>query len=60
MEKKKTFDAVAWVRQIRDKHAALLAGSSREERIAFFRERAERLNRELDEDKATERKEKET
>jgi hypothetical protein len=44
---KKTFDAVAITRRIRDAHAEQLAGATPEERIRFYREKAQRLHAEL-------------
>jgi hypothetical protein len=45
--KKKTFDAVAMTRRIRDAHAERLADATPEERIRFYREKAQRLHAEL-------------
>jgi hypothetical protein len=49
---KKTFDAVRWVRETRDRNAKEMSGRSPAERIAFIREKAERVHRELDQSKA--------
>ena len=53
--KKKTFDTVKMVRQIRDRHHQQLEGKSREDRLAFYREKARKLHQELDEEKRKER-----
>jgi hypothetical protein len=41
---KKAFDAVAMTRRIRDAHAEQLSGATPEERIQFYREKAQRLH----------------
>jgi hypothetical protein len=46
--KKKTFDAVKMVREIREKHHRQLQGKTKEERLAFYRKRARKLHKELD------------
>lgn len=48
MEKKKSFDAVAMVRQIRDAHYEQLKDKSIEERLAFYREKSRALRAELE------------
>jgi len=45
--KKKAFDAVALTRRIRDAHAEQLSGATPEERIRFYREKAQRLHASL-------------
>jgi hypothetical protein len=45
--KKKTFDAVAMTRRIRDAHAEQLADATSGDRILFYREKAQRLHAEL-------------
>lgn len=52
--KKKTFDAVKMVREIRDRHYEQTKDMTKEERIAFYREKARRLHRQLDEQKENE------
>jgi len=42
--KKKAFDAVAMTRRIHDAHAEQLSGATPEERIRFYREKAQRLH----------------
>ena len=46
MDKKK-INTVDMVRKIRDEHAKRLAGKSDSERIAFYRERAKKLEKKL-------------
>lgn len=50
---KKTFDAVRWVREIRDRNAKEMSGKSPAERIAYIREKAERVHKRLDESKVS-------
>lgn len=45
--KKKTIKAVEMVRRIRDTHYEQLRGKSPEERIAFYRDKARRLEAEI-------------
>ena len=45
--RKKAFDTVAMTRRIRDAHAEKLADATPEERIRFYREKAQRLHTEL-------------
>lgn len=45
--KKKAFDAVAMTRRIRDAHSEQLSGATPEERIRFYREKAQRLHASL-------------
>ena len=52
-QEKKTFDAVKMVREIRDQHYEETKKMSAEERIAFYREKARKLHRHLDEDADT-------
>jgi hypothetical protein len=40
-------DAVQMTRKIRDAHATKLAGKSHAERLAFYRDRAKKLEKEL-------------
>lgn len=49
-QKKKTFDAVRMVREIRDQHYEETKDMTPDERIAFYREKAKRLHRRLDEE----------
>lgn len=49
-QEKKTFDAVRMVREIRDQHYEETKDMTPDERIAFYREKAERLHRRLDEE----------
>lgn len=49
-QKKKTFDAVKMVREIRDQHYQETKDMTTEERIAFYREKAQKLHRQLDEE----------
>jgi len=44
---KKDFDAVAMTRRIRDAHAERLLDATPEERILFYREKAQRLHAKL-------------
>lgn len=44
---KKTFDAVAFTREIRDAHHEQLKDATAEERIRFYREKARLLHEEL-------------
>jgi hypothetical protein len=44
---KSEFKAVAWVRQVRNKHYALTRGMTTAARIAFYREGAKRLRAKL-------------
>ena len=46
--KKKAFDAVKMVREIRDAHYEQTKDMTKEERIAFYRNKAQELNQELD------------
>ncbi len=48
MEKKKSFDALAMVRKIRDAHYEQFKGKSVEERLAFYREKSRALHAELE------------
>lgn len=43
MDRKKTVDAVAMTRRIRDNHYEELKGKSHAERIAFYREKSRQL-----------------
>jgi hypothetical protein len=45
--KKKTFDAVAFTRQVRDAHYEELKDATAEERIRFYEEKARLLHKEL-------------
>jgi hypothetical protein len=45
---KKTFDAVEMTRRIRDAHYEQLKDASPEERIRFYRDKAQRLHKEID------------
>jgi O-acetyl-ADP-ribose deacetylase (regulator of RNase III) len=45
--KKKTFDAVAFTRQVRDAHHEQLKDATAEERLRFYQEKARRLHEEL-------------
>jgi len=45
--KKKTFDAVAFTRQVRDAHHEQLKDATAEERIRFYQEKARQLHQEL-------------
>ena len=47
--KKKTFDAVQMVREIRNAHYEQTKDMTTEERIAFYRKKAKKLHQELDE-----------
>ena len=49
--KKKTFDAVKMVREIRQAHYEQTKEMTTEERIEFYRRKAHKLNTELDERK---------
>lgn len=49
--KKKTFDAVKMVREIRDQHYDQTKDMSQEERVAFYREKAQKLHRQLSDQK---------
>jgi len=49
-QKKKTFDAVRMVREIRDQHYQKTKDMSTDERIAFYREKARALHQRLDEE----------
>jgi hypothetical protein len=53
-QKKKTFDAVEMVREIRDQHYQETKDMTTEERIAFYREKAQKLHRQLDEEAKSE------
>lgn len=44
---KKTFDAVAFTRQVRDAHHEQLKDATPEERIRFYQEKARQLHEEL-------------
>ena len=46
MDKKKT-NTIEMTREIRDEHARRLAGKSHAERIAFYRERAKKLEKKI-------------
>jgi protein-disulfide isomerase-like protein with CxxC motif len=48
--KKQTLDAVRMVRTIRDQHYEETKDTTTDEWIAFYREKAERLHRRLDEE----------
>jgi hypothetical protein len=52
--KKKTFDSVKMVREIRDRHHQQLKDKTKEERLAFYRQEARKLHEELDEQKGKE------
>ena len=52
-QEKRTFDAVKMMREIRDQHYEETKKMSAEERIAFYREKARKLHRHLDEDADT-------
>ena len=45
--KKKTFDAVAFTRHVRDAHHEQLKDATAEERIRFYQEKARQLHEEL-------------
>ncbi len=47
MGKKKTFDAVRMVRQIRDAHYEQLKDKSVEERLAYYREKSKALRSDI-------------
>ncbi len=49
MEEKKTIEAVAMVRRIRDAHYEQLKDKSVEERLAFYREKSKALRAEIGE-----------
>jgi len=49
-QKKKTFDAVRMVREIRDQHYEETKDMTTDERIAFYREKARALHQRLDEE----------
>lgn len=49
-QKKKTIDAVKMVREIRNQHYQETKDMTAEERIAFYREKAQKLHRQLDEE----------
>lgn len=49
MDRKKTFDAVQMVREIRDRHYEQTKDMTPEERVAFYRKKAEALHDSLDE-----------
>ena len=49
-QKEKTFDAVQMVREIRDQHYEGTKDMTPNERIAFYREKAQKLRRHLDEE----------
>lgn len=53
MARKKEFDAVEMTRRIRDAHYEELKDKSREERIAYYREKSRKLREKL----ATDRRE---
>ena len=46
MDRKKTFDAVRMVREIRDEHHEKLKGKSWQERVAFYEEEARAFRKE--------------
>ncbi|HKY54978.1 MAG TPA: hypothetical protein VJM08_11760 [Anaerolineales bacterium] len=46
MDKKK-INTIEMTRKIRDKHAKSLMGKSRAERIAFYRERAKKMEKKI-------------
>ena len=48
MEKKKSFDAVAMVRKIRDAHYEQTKDMTEEERLAFYREKGRLAQEELE------------
>lgn len=48
MEKRKSFDAVAMVRKIRDAHYEHLKDKSVEERLAFYRKKSSALRADLE------------
>ena len=52
MDRKKTFDAVQMVRKIRDQHDEQAKDMTPEERVAFYRKKAEALDETLDEQEA--------
>ncbi len=52
MDRKKTFDAVQVVREIRDRHYEQTKDRTAEERVAFYREKAEALHESLDNQRA--------
>jgi len=45
--RKKKINAIEMIRKIRDKHAQKLAGKSHADRIAFYRERARKMEKKL-------------
>ena len=47
--KEKTFDAVKMVREIRDEHHEKLKDKSWQERVAFYKEEAKTLRKEIKE-----------
>ncbi len=49
-QKKKMYDAVQMVREIRHQHYEETKEMTTDERIAFYREKAQRLRRHLDEE----------
>jgi hypothetical protein len=52
---KKGIDAVGMTRRIREAHAQQLENASVEERIAFYREKAQRLHEQLAKEQAASR-----
>ncbi len=42
---KKTFDVMAWIREVRETHYELLKDKTPEERIEFYRAKAEEVYR---------------
>jgi hypothetical protein len=49
--KDKTLDAVEMTREIRSRHREQTRDMTREERIAFYRKKAQRLHQQLDDQK---------
>jgi len=52
MDRKKTSDAVQMIREIRDQHYEQTKDMTPEERVAFYREKAEALDESLNEQEA--------
>jgi len=46
--KSETIDAVAFVRQVRDSHYEALRGKSTQERMEFYRQNAQRVQKQID------------
>lgn len=49
--KKNEFKCMVWIRSVREKHATALQGKTAQERIAFYRQKAQLLKKQMAQEK---------